>query len=833
MHYELIWTRCGNGIDIQKGGSSLSNSGFKVYSCSKEIIDENVVDIPLLYHMSSIKATFREPHFMDDAYFYFTPDCGKNILMNFHPIPFDPEADGEYSHRGGNFINQVFVGDYYDLYPYESFGASKVWDAKKRGEAYYYEVKSSFLPARDINIDFDGVIGVEELAEFVSGERRHLLVQAVAFLIDQYMQPAEDRKFLVIKERNSHQIELWIAAIESAFSPRMASGISFATRLDRFVTNNVYTINQTGQYQTQKNLNDNNQRRRFHAMIIGADERDKANFDNARAMQNASFAVLDGIKMSFSETVDCSNDYYQVITKYDEIHTYFCREFLQMINVTEPSESILELYNAFKLIQTYETNGNIQEYAIGIDILGRYPLKPSSCLTQLYHRIKSQYQEMLKKDARNTLSILNWLNKTAQLLNDYESIPKFQHIMQYVFVTLSYTEPDNPSITVLWNALKDSPRNRDAAREIISYSTAQKYQLYISKYSRFDWVSFMAVFSECLRLVLSSADDETWLIISDCLHKMYLEGDEKHALDILSTLNSISRDKVYVTLLNTASRTKDANYARFLVTLLIHTFPEFISSNNNLSKLFTSLWNRRLENYFSIALCETASKMVRPSEIYGFLKWICSEPQFEQIKLGEVFSILDKKVHIDDNGQASIAAYIQAYKPHETKCINSAHLYAIDLFRGKIKTKQPRELLKGLVEQGFPSVENDRYSKHLIDSIQSSDMSAGTFKLLICATENSDYYRNLLVHSLLHNYDFNDSGFLIVLIETAAKKNSSLYFDSLVSNLIKMKKADKLMVAIKADLDTQEGKQFFSSIIKAVKQDSDNNRSFFRRLFSK
>lgn len=49
---------------------------------------------------------------------------------------------------------------------------------------------------------------------------------AIAFIISQYSLPPEERKFLVIKDENSKLIEFWVAAIESAFSPRMAAGLS-------------------------------------------------------------------------------------------------------------------------------------------------------------------------------------------------------------------------------------------------------------------------------------------------------------------------------------------------------------------------------------------------------------------------------------------------------------------------------------------------------------------------------------------------------------------------------------------------------------------------------
>ena len=85
----------------------------------------------------------------------------------------------------------------------------------------------------------------------------------MAFLLSQYSLPTENRKYLVIQDEDAAKIELWIAAIQSAFSPRMASGLPFATRLDKFTNTNKYTVNLNGHYQAQMNLQDPNQRLRL------------------------------------------------------------------------------------------------------------------------------------------------------------------------------------------------------------------------------------------------------------------------------------------------------------------------------------------------------------------------------------------------------------------------------------------------------------------------------------------------------------------------------------------------------------------------------------------
>ena len=234
MYSELIHTRCRDGIDIMKGNAAISGGsvgGFKTFACSENIADEGFADLPFLDNIRQAKQSYSDPNFMDDAYLYYTPDRGVRYLVNFHPIHFDRTTTaGDYPHRPGNFINQVFLGDFADFYPYETFGNEDVWDAQKRGEAYYYENSPSPLKPRDTLDESIGYINTDDIADFIKDGRQEALMNAIAFIISQYSLVPEERKFLVIKDKNSRCIELWIAAIETAFSPRMASG--FHLRLD-------------------------------------------------------------------------------------------------------------------------------------------------------------------------------------------------------------------------------------------------------------------------------------------------------------------------------------------------------------------------------------------------------------------------------------------------------------------------------------------------------------------------------------------------------------------------------------------------------------------------
>lgn len=104
MYSELIYTRCGEGIDILRGRNPIKNSGFKVFSCSENVTEAGFTDLPFLYATAQSKEPYADPSFMDDAYLFVVPDLGGKYLLNFHPIPFNRTVTGDYSHRPGNFI---------------------------------------------------------------------------------------------------------------------------------------------------------------------------------------------------------------------------------------------------------------------------------------------------------------------------------------------------------------------------------------------------------------------------------------------------------------------------------------------------------------------------------------------------------------------------------------------------------------------------------------------------------------------------------------------------------------------------------------------------------
>jgi len=462
MYAELIYTRCRNGIDILKG-RPITSDGYKVYACSSSLLTDDKMDLQLLLSAAQAKQPYNEPNFMDDAYLFYVPEKGDSFMLNFYPVPFDPNAKGDYAHRAGNFVNHILIGDYSEFYPFELFRDNNVWDAKTHGEAYYYENAPVDLPKRRDISDPVGAFGLEEIGEFISAGRKEALMSAVAFLISQYELPPEERKFLVIKDESSQNIEMWIAAIEHAFSPRIAASIPFATRMDKFQTTNRYTINQMGVYQTQINFQDKNQKLRYRAMIVGVDERDRANSGAARPLANSPFVLLDGKQKKAMFDADISHQYFHFITRFDDSHQVFCRKFLQTIDVVMPNKDIFDLFSIYEIFEGTSLQNTIDMSKITA-ILSKYKLFNSTRLQRIYSKITADLPRFLQEDLQSALQIINWLKTISHIVGDVNATKRLTGYVCNAFEEMTFKRSDLKSAFGFWQSIKNSEFSLTVAR---------------------------------------------------------------------------------------------------------------------------------------------------------------------------------------------------------------------------------------------------------------------------------------------------------------------------------------------------------------------------------
>lgn len=841
MYSEIIHTRCGDGIDIKKNQASVPGGGiggFKVYSCTCNVTDDDFVDLQFLDKVLSEKQSYADPAFMDDAYLYYVPDIGNRILVNFHPIHFDRTVKGgSYPRRPGNFINQGFMGRFEDLYPYETFGNHSVWDAQERGEAFYYENAPTPLPQRDNLSDEIGNIGLDDIASFVADGRRDVLKSAIAFLVGQYDLPPEERKFLVIRDEDSRHLELWIAAIESAFSPRMASGLSFATRLDKFTNNNKYTVNLNGRYQPMIDLQNPDQKLRYRAMIVGVDGRDRTNNAAVRVLPNSPYVILDGKTKTLSAQVEASNPFYHFVTGFDDGHSYFCREFMQTVDLSSPSSDVIKLFVAYSKLESYGSFPVLKDVVSGLNTLSHHRLIKTLYLENLYEKIKANLSEYLKEDAALAFSVLNWLNKAAAVVGDTAAAESFQRIVCQSFASNVFKSPRSEKTAELVEIVGASSFVQEAAAHLTSEATVQEFQNYMLAYKSDDWVRFSEIFVSNLRNMrgvremLSNSARE---VFTNSIKAFYGERDGQGALKVADSYYKINPTDTVDTLLSDAGSSSDANYIGFILQLICRISPETVSPDRALSNFRHQLQGYRLDGYFFNVLAFKARQLTRPQEMERFLDDVLSDREFAGMDMSPILSSLDKNLVVSDKAAAKVAAKIQNNNTGRANCVNSAHICALSVIDDKRLAESVLSLVNSLIAQGFPSAEDAAYADMLMKKLFASKVSEEVFAVIVEASERSRFYADRIVGEAFQYLGSRQEGIIGEVIAAASRMNGGNLFNALVENCAAVKKFDKGMSAIRSTLRTKGEQQYFALVERdaAALRDKNKSGSIFGRFFS-
>lgn len=822
MFSELIYTRCRHGIDILKGGRTISSDGFKVYSCSDSIINNDIADLPLLLNIAQGKQTYIDPFFMDDAYLFISPDKGKKMIVDFHPIPFDKAATGDYSHRPGNFINQVYVGDFQDFYPYELFGSSYAWDAKERGEAFYYNTPPTALPERNSLDDAAGSIVQDDIATFVSDGRKGAVTAAVAFLLSQYSLPTENRKYLVIQDEDAAKIELWIAAIQSAFSPRMASGLPFATRLDKFTSTNKYTVNLNGQYQSQMNLQDPNQRLRLRAMIVGVDERDRVNTAAVRQLANSPYAVLNGKNKSFIGEASTSHPYYKAVTAYNEQHIRFCREFLQMLDIAEPNEDVLKLYDAYTVLDAISASTTVGVISSNLSVLSKYNLKQNGYLKALYETIKGRLQDYLQKDLTASFAVMNWLQKAAPVVGDMEAALSFNKIVNKAFAESVFCSPNSKETSEFWSSIRTSAFFDTVATTLTNTAVLSFYEEKISEFSCDGWVFFLDIYLACAQKARKYSEAELEPVVGRGLYSCYRAKNADNALQICDLVQKNGRGALKALLLKIAEN-NDPMYTSFCIDLLLKTTPDLVSNDIKTMQLCKGLQIHN-QGQACIAALQYRSKMLEnAAEQERFVNAIINEQAFASLDLTDIFEALDNAILVSDKGNSKIAALLQSCKPAKAVCVKSAHICAAAIFENKKRKTTIDRALREFTAQGFPSVENDSFVSKLVDKILNSELEGGELTYIIELFATSEFYLKRLIGAILvsttpkHGYEWN------ILLYVEAKTKNLIIRDTIVSECLKFKQPEKHLVQLERAITEPSLRKPFNEISTIVDEEVQKN----------
>jgi len=836
MFYELIHTRCRNGVDILKKGAKISSDGYKVYSCSPEVISEGVVDLQFLAKEIEVKQSYNDPTFMDDAYLYYVPDNGKSFIVNFHPVPFDKELKEKYpaldwSHRPGNFVNQVFVGEFKEFYLFEIFGNETVWNAKAKGVPHYYHEEPTLNPYADIN-GRTPKISFEDIGKFIFEGRKEALAKAVAFIIEQYTKSPEDRQYLVIREENSSKIEMWIAAIQCAFSPKIASAVPFATRMDKFNNNNKYTIDKkTGMFQPQINLQDPNQTQRWRAMIIGVDERDRANVNAARSAPNLPFLLLDGKTKSIEYSVDDSQSYFKLITKFDDGHRKFCCDFLQSLNVVAPSDKVYNLCNIYNTLDDL-SEANIKNITYALNELKRFDFSDTQYFRNIYDELYKNVSSYLQYDAESALSVIDWLisvnSNSRNALNE---------IVCNSFIHCLFNGKNSENY---WRVINTKNLAQTVAPVVVDNATIEANKQTIqNQFNPLDVVLFFKIYNECLRITHKTNTDS--YVLTLCLWVCYQHKEKIAFQELASYEASNLQETLFKIALN--YKTEASAFSEYIMSSFLEMPNNEISNSNDAVKKFCNqLKLIDLKKLIPITVSKRLNNLRAMRDYEKFLILIEEQDIADNLSddfLVEVFRTIDAKIKPTDMGALQLANSLLKKSKHDIAiCENSANLCVLSLLHewAVLLPNERTQWIKWAKDNKVPSINEADYIGVFVEHMTK-----------INAT-NSEEHLTLVELLVSLPMPYIES-YIGNIVKSALKyPNDKLYFvlyylmehpeyvflrDTVVAHLIDYKPKDKAFAALSETMKDSKTKAYFKTIEDSVLEELaiKKSNSFFGKLF--
>ncbi len=484
MLNQLVYTRCFPHRDLKNQGQVVRSEGFGVFSMSPGIFDQLPSDgLDYLQDRLAIKNGSNEtsPIGLFHSYEY------NRLNANTYAFSFEyarphcktPRSNGK-THRSGTYIKQYLIGQI-EGYPCEWFG-SKVWDAHLKSENDYYldndpEAAPDYLPQVPSK-PAGGTVTIPKVSAFVQDGRKEAVKAAIWFLVHEYGKPEEQRKVLLIKD-TPENVELWIAAIEYAFSAKMARNIGFTTnrsKLGMQTENSLfYYTDASGKFSTIPNRNPA-QKRHPHCMIVGYHPKDNY-CASVKPMAASNFVLLDGVnkQVSFPTDSTISHPYYQAAVEYGEDIQDFCGYVLPSLPLAEVTPLLPQLYESFQYLLDSNHKADTWEYSrtvCHINTLSQFGEISNDVLNgYLLDQALSVYAKMADKDQQNNLSLLQILWKISlRLHREQEIIGITANQLRFLFSRLSTSAAE---LSRIWSILKASDMDGlvDAVLDLLFHDT--------------------------------------------------------------------------------------------------------------------------------------------------------------------------------------------------------------------------------------------------------------------------------------------------------------------------------------------------------------------------
>lgn len=465
MLNQLIYTRCMPHRELKNRGQVVRADGFGVFSMSQELITNPPVSgfeflQARLAVQNGAKETSATGLFNSYEYTALASDVYAMSFEVARPHCKEPRKNGQ-GHRTGTYIKQCLVGKPGD-YPFKWFGAT-AWNAHLKSENDYYLDENPNAEPAWLSMIQDNPNGsyitADRVKQFVSEGRADAVKAGIWFLIHEYAKPENERKVLLIKDVPEN-VELWIAAIEFAFSAELAKGITFSTNKTKLGTqiDNIlfFYTDESGKFYPMRN-NSVTQTRHPYNMIVGYHPKDT--FCAAvKQMPTSNFVMIDGTTKTAGFATDDSirSAYYSAVIQYDVDIMDFVSVVLPSLPLSNITDKIPELYDAYKYL--LDANHRVEQwnYRNAIEELNALTQYGSPNNDALNSYILDEglrgYQRFAAEDKRNGYKFLRVLWNIGKLTKRTREVTGC--LADQLSSEMMNLKTSGNALTATWNAIK-------------------------------------------------------------------------------------------------------------------------------------------------------------------------------------------------------------------------------------------------------------------------------------------------------------------------------------------------------------------------------------------
>ncbi|MCQ2505626.1 MAG: hypothetical protein MJ113_00415 [Lachnospiraceae bacterium] len=418
------------------------------------------------------------------------------------------------------------------------------------------------------------------------------------------------------------------------------------------------------------------------------------------------------------------------------------------------------------------------------------------------------------------------------------------------FTERLYKAPRDKDTKNMWMQVKESPFIEAFGNKVIAEETIVKYKEMVKAFSSKDWKAFIFVYTRFFKLCKFNFYLFSDLIISECFMELFAENSSEDLKEIISMISGLNKDASMDKFIRFLKKRGSKGVNKFILKGICEVYPEIISNYSNMAEFEKRLSLSSVEGYEAVleAKIDTLNNL---EEIGEFLERIEVFRKRSEFDLCEVFQVVDSKLNINDQSSRGIGYYVQFCKPKNALCPNSMHLAAMALLYDKALSGKKEEGIKRLINQGFPSIEDEAYATKLADSFISFMEGTGTelFNKFVEACSKNALYSNALVKASLKYQGTKPDEVIIKLINAAAymematakngmdpkEMKQKKYYRAFVRNCSELKPFKKKMDAIALELNPAIKRDYFDFFAKDAKRLNDKNKriSIFAKIAKK